>query len=107
MREAQALAMPDTDPRRVEPSPPDTAPIALVPRKTASEEIKQQAIKILRAALARVEAGDIDFILLVERNPNGFWRWNDTDMRVGFCETIGRLEVIQQEMIASYLRENA
>ena len=82
-----------------------TQPIALVTKPTVAEEIKVEVLRILREALAKAEAGDVESCIVILRHPGGSW----SDERSGLlkmAEAIGHIEIVKQSWITSYLRES-
>lgn len=77
----------------------------LVPKPTAAEEDRLHVVKMLKEALAKAEAGEVDSALVILHHPDGFWRDERSGVR-NFPEWIGRLEVIKQAWISGYLSEN-
>ena len=83
------------------------APIVrIAPKPTIEEKIKEDCAVILRRALAKVEAGEINgCVLLLMHSADGHW----SDDRSGFRDfsgVIGRLTITMQSMINTYLKEN-
>ena len=79
-----------------------SAPIALVVKPTVEQEIQQAAIEILEKALAEAREGRVYEALVILRRPDGNW----VDERSGatnFPDSIGRLEIVKQSWIKSYL----
>ena len=76
--------------------------VALVDKPSVADEIKEGAVEILRKTLAKAESGEFCSILVIARRPDGTW----CDERSGvmdFPDMIGRLEIVKQTWIASYL----
>lgn len=78
--------------------------IKLAPKTTIDDEIKQAAIDMLRKALAEAESGNVSMCIVILRHPDGTW----SDERSGstnFPDAVGRLEIVKQAWITSYLNE--
>jgi len=78
--------------------------LRITPRPTVSEELRLAAVEVLRTALAEAQTGNVDACLVILRHPDGRW----SDERSGcmdFPEMVGRLEIVKQSWILSYLRE--
>lgn len=78
--------------------------IRLVTKPTVNDEIKASVIKFLRKALEQAEAGDVAGAILTIRRPNGFWSHDMTQI-ADFPDAIGRLEIVKQCWIASYVAD--
>jgi hypothetical protein len=81
-----------------------SAPVKLVAKPTADEEVCKSVVTLLTDALAHAEAGEIDTVLLIAHYVDGEWSdaFSDTNR---YSETIGRLEIAKHEWIANYLRK--
>lgn len=76
-------------------------PLALVPKATASDEIRESVVKLLRKSLEEAENGDIVSVIMILRHPDG--EWSDRCSATGaFSEDIGRLEITKQQWIARF-----
>jgi hypothetical protein len=78
--------------------------LRITPKPTASDEMRQAAVEVLREALGKAEAGNVDACLVILRHPGGRW----SDERSGcmdFPEMVGRLEIVKQAWINAYLKE--
>lgn len=76
----------------------------LAPKPNVREEFRLASIEILRDRLAQAEAGDVASVVVIVKHMDGTW----SDDRAGtdtFPEAIGRLEIVKQAWINSYLRE--
>jgi hypothetical protein len=83
-----------------------TAPIAFVPKPSVADNIKSDVVVMLREVLAEAERGEIDAVIVIKRMPDGYW----ADRRSGvihFSDAIGKLEIVKQSWIASYLADCA
>ena len=79
-------------------------PIKLATRPPISQQIKDDCVDILRKALAKAEAGDMETVLVICKNDDGTWSDEHSGtMRMG--EAIGYLEIIKQEWINRYLAD--
>lgn len=83
---------------------PDVTITRLVTKPTLPEEIKEGAVKLARAVLADVEAGNVSTLLVIAARPDGSWsrEWSGT---MEMAEMIGRLEITKQEWIAEYAKK--
>ncbi len=82
-----------------------TAPISLVAKPTATEEVRASVIKVLQDALARAERGELESVVLILGSPAGGWlpAMSTTSK---FAELIGRLEIAKQEFVLDFMKEN-
>jgi len=79
------------------------APIKLVTNPTASEEVKESVVRLLRDTLTEAEAGQIDCVAIIIGRVDGQWL-DRCSTTMCFSEAIGRLEITKQEWIEQYLR---
>jgi hypothetical protein len=78
-----------------------SAPIALVPKPTADEEISANIVHYLTDLLADAHAGRLTSVVCLWERPDGKWghaQSGSPDM----SRTIGRLEIVKGEWIAAY-----
>jgi hypothetical protein len=78
-------------------------PIKLVSKPTASDEVRESIIKVLRDTLNEAVAGEIRSVVVLAEYADGEWinRASDT---LEFSKAIGRLEITKQEWVAQYLK---
>ena len=77
-------------------------PIALVTKPSATDEVRESILRVLRETLAEAEAGNIDTVIMILGHPNGEW----TDRTSGtnrFSDAIGRLEITKADWIKGHL----
>lgn len=79
--------------------------IGVVPRPSASDNIKTELLAMAEEFLAQVRAGEIIEVVMVIKHPTNEWsnRWSGS---LDYPRTIGELEITKHEMIASYSRAN-
>ena len=80
-----------------------TGPIALAPKPTVAEAIKTDCVRLLRDALARAEAGEIEAVAVILKLTNGRW-YDERSGVMDFPEAVGRLEIVKQSWISHYLK---
>lgn len=81
-----------------------TAPIALVPKPKADEEVRESVVRLLRDSLEQAERGEVDTVIIILGHPDGEWsdRCSSTEK---LSAAIGRIEITKQEWVAKYLKE--
>ena len=81
-----------------------SSPLSLVVPPTASDEVRESVVKLLKETLADAEAGKIDTVIMILGHPDTEWsdRVSGTNR---FSEAVGRLEITKQEWIAQYFRD--
>lgn len=78
--------------------------VELARKPTASEEAKADCINILRKALALAESGDMTTLIIIAQRPDNSWS-DERSTAVNFPDAIGRLEIVKQSWITSYIKE--
>lgn len=81
-----------------------TQPLTFAPKPKVGDEIKQQALQYLREAIEKVEAGEVEELIILLRMPNRHWLSLATDS-ANFTQAMGALEILKHEWIAKYLAE--
>lgn len=79
-------------------------PITLVPKPTPEAEVRDSVIRILREMLEEAEAGHLTSVFVILQDENGLWA-HRASKTTRISETIGRIEMAKQELIANYLKE--
>ena len=80
-----------------------TAPVALVPKPKAADEIRESVMRLLRDSLEQAERGEVDTVIIIVGHPDGDWT-NKSSYTDKLSAAIGRLEITKQEWIEKYLR---
>jgi hypothetical protein len=84
-----------------------TAPVSLVAKPTAEEEVRQSVISVLRMALEEAEAGNVDGVAMILSHPDGTWTHRGSE-HMEFSRMVGRFEMLKQKWIAEHFeREDA
>lgn len=83
--------------------PDRTAPVALVPKPKAADEIRESVMRLLRDSLEQAERGEVDTVIIILGHPDGDWT-NKSSYTDKLSAAIGRLEITKQEWIEKYLR---
>ena len=80
------------------------APVSIVPKPKASDEVRESVVRLLRKSLEEAEAGAILSVIMIFRNADGEWtdRCSDTER---FSEDIGHLEITKHRWITKYLSQ--
>lgn len=81
-----------------------SAPVKLVTKPTAADEVRESVTRLLRDTLAEAESGEIDCVAIIIGHTDGEWS-DRCSTTTRFSEAIGRLEITKQEWIAQYLAE--
>jgi len=81
-----------------------TAPVKLVTSPPFDEQNKVDAVKTLRDALSRAEAGEVLGVLIATKDSDGMWS-HQTTASMGVCEEIGALECLKWDRIYRSHRE--
>ena len=78
--------------------------LSVVGKPSVSDEIKSECANILRRALALAEAGDLTAVLVIVKHAGDTWS-DERSGAMNFPDAVGRLEIVKQAWINSYLRE--
>jgi hypothetical protein len=78
------------------------SPVALVPKPTAADEVKESVVRLLRDTLAEAERGNVDCVIMIVGHPDGAWS-DRCSSTTRMSEAIGRLEITKQEWVQQYL----
>lgn len=80
-------------------------PLALVPKPTTQDEIRDSVLKLLRQSIEEAECGEIDCVFMILGHPDGEWaeRFSDTDK---FTSAIGRIEIAKIAWALRYLNRD-
>lgn len=82
-----------------------TSPVALVSKPTVAGSIKSVVVDLLKEALVKAEAGEIESVIIILKRPDGTWH-DDRSGCIGMVDAIGHLEIIKQAWINVYLKED-
>ncbi len=75
-----------------------TAPVKLVTTPPFDEQNKLDAVNLLRAALARAEAGEVLGAIIVTKDTDGMWS-HQTTASLSIREEIGAIECLKWDRI--------
>jgi hypothetical protein len=73
-------------------------PIKLAPPPTADEQNREDSVKILRAELARAEAGEVRGVIIITKDVDGLWTHHTTGC-ISIREEIGAIECLKWDRI--------
>lgn len=76
-----------------------TGPVKLVPAPTVEQEIRDNCIAILRAALADAEAGKVTGVIVLTKETDGLWG-HRASATISVREDIGSLTMLIHDRIA-------
>jgi hypothetical protein len=76
--------------------------LSLVTKPPPSEEIRRDVCRILREALVKAEAGEVAEAIVILKWTDGNWS-DERSATVSMSEAVGKLEIVKQAWIASYL----
>lgn len=72
--------------------------LSLVPKPTASDEIRADVIEILEDALVQAKQGQITSLVVIMLHPDGSWSdWQSSTTQLS--EVVGRLECAKQKRV--------
>lgn len=78
--------------------------LSLQPKARAAEVDQQSLISALEEALAIAKTGEISSAIIILNRIDGLWHETITGSPM-ITRDIGRLEIVKQKWISSYLRE--
>lgn len=76
----------------------------VVPKQSTLEEIKERVVDILQEYLEKAKAGEIEGLIIIAKRPDETWQHRYSGV-MQFTDMIGKLEVIQQDLIEAYRNE--
>jgi hypothetical protein len=82
-----------------------TAPIVLVTKPTASDEVRKSVVDLLRDTLAEAESGNIVTLVMIIGHPDNQWS-NRSSVTQNTSEMIGRLEITKQSILTEFLKND-
>ena len=78
--------------------------IGIVPKLTLPEQSRADVVDILRRALNKAEAGEVETVLVIMKHPDQTWS-DERSIAMDFPEAIGRLEIVQHAWMTQYLSQ--